>query len=79
MAAGVRRIEALTREGARRYLSRQAEIAREAAAALKTNPAELAARVAQLSKNAAGWNANWPMRARRWRSLARRVATMAIR
>ncbi|MGZ5961418.1 MAG: alanine--tRNA ligase [Rhizomicrobium sp.] len=49
VAAGVRRIEALTSEGARKYLSGQAEIAREAAAALKTNPAELPARVAQLS------------------------------
>ena len=49
VAAGVRRIEALTSEGARRYLSAQAEIAREAAAALKTSAAELPARVAQLS------------------------------
>ncbi|MGH6890515.1 MAG: alanine--tRNA ligase [Rhizomicrobium sp.] len=50
VAAGVRRIEALTSEGARRYLSRQAEIAREAAAALKTSPAELPLRVAQLAE-----------------------------
>ena len=49
VAAGVRRIEALTSEGARRYLSGQAEIARSAAAALKTSAAELPARVAQLS------------------------------
>jgi alanyl-tRNA synthetase len=49
VAAGVRRIEALTSEGARRYLLGQAEIAREAAAALKTSAAELPARVAQLS------------------------------
>jgi alanyl-tRNA synthetase len=49
VAAGVRRIEALTSEGARRYLSTQAEIAREAAAALKTNAADLPARVAQLA------------------------------
>ncbi|HWA02791.1 MAG TPA: alanine--tRNA ligase [Rhizomicrobium sp.] len=49
VAAGVRRIEALTSEGARRYLSQQAEIAREAAAALRTNPSELAQRVAQLA------------------------------
>jgi alanyl-tRNA synthetase len=49
VAAGVRRIEALTSEGARRYLSGQAEIAREAAAALKTATAELPARVAQLA------------------------------
>jgi alanyl-tRNA synthetase len=50
VASGVRRIEALTSEGARRYLSHQAEIAREAAAALKTNAAELPARVAQLAE-----------------------------
>ncbi|HEY0282833.1 MAG TPA: alanine--tRNA ligase, partial [Rhizomicrobium sp.] len=49
VAAGVRRIEALTSEGARRYLSGQAEIAREAAAALKTSTGELAARVTQLA------------------------------
>ncbi len=49
VAAGVRRIEALTSEGARRYLSGQAEIAREAAATLKTSTSELPARVAQLS------------------------------
>ncbi len=49
VAAGVRRIEALTSEGARRYLSAQAEIAREAAAALKTSAADLPARVVQLS------------------------------
>jgi alanyl-tRNA synthetase len=51
VASGVRRIEALTSEGARKYLSHQAEIAREAAAALKTSAAELPARVAQLSED----------------------------
>ena len=49
VASGVRRIEALTSEGARRYLAGQAEIAREAAATLKTSAAELPARVAQLA------------------------------
>jgi alanyl-tRNA synthetase len=49
VAAGVRRIEALTSEGARKYLSGQAEIAREAAAALKTSAAELTQRVTQLA------------------------------
>ena len=49
MAAGVRRIEALTSEHARRYLSGQAEIAREAASAIKAPIGELSARVAQLS------------------------------
>jgi alanyl-tRNA synthetase len=50
VAAGVRRIEALTSEGARRWLSDQAELAREAAAALKTSPAELPARALALSE-----------------------------
>jgi len=50
VAAGVRRIEALTSEHARRYLSGQAEIAREAASAIKTPIGELAGRVAQLSE-----------------------------
>ena len=50
VASGVRRIEALTSEGARQYLSHQSELAREAAAALKTSPAELPARVAQLAE-----------------------------
>ena len=50
IAAGVRRIEALTSEHARRYLSGQAEIAREAASAIKTPIGELSARVAQLSE-----------------------------
>jgi alanyl-tRNA synthetase len=49
VAAGVRRIEALTSEGARRYLESQAEAAREAAAVLKTSPAELPARIAALA------------------------------
>jgi alanyl-tRNA synthetase len=51
VAAGVRRIEAVTSEGARRYLTRQAEFAREAAATLKTSAGELPARVAQLSED----------------------------
>jgi alanyl-tRNA synthetase len=50
VASGVRRIEALTSEGARRYLTGQAELARDAAAALKTSAAELPARVAQLAE-----------------------------
>jgi alanyl-tRNA synthetase len=50
VAAGVRRIEALTSEGARRYLSDQAELAREAAATLKISTADLPLRVAQLAE-----------------------------
>jgi alanyl-tRNA synthetase len=51
VAAGVRRIEALTSEHARRYLSGQAEIARDAAAAIKTPIGELSARVSALSED----------------------------
>lgn len=50
VAAGVRRIEALTSEHARRYLAGQAEIAREAASAIRAPIGDLAARVAQLSE-----------------------------
>ncbi|HET7083782.1 MAG TPA: alanine--tRNA ligase [Rhizomicrobium sp.] len=50
VAAGVRRIEALTSEHARRYLAGQAEIARETAFAIKTPLGELAGRVAQLAE-----------------------------
>jgi alanyl-tRNA synthetase len=50
VAAGVRRIEALTSEHARRYLAGQAGIAREAAGAIKTPIGELSARVAQLAE-----------------------------
>jgi alanyl-tRNA synthetase len=50
VAAGVRRIDALTSEGARRYLSDQAGLAKEAAAALKTSPADLPARALALSE-----------------------------
>jgi alanyl-tRNA synthetase len=51
VAAGVRRIEALTSEHARRYLAGQAGIAREAAFAIKTPIGELSARVAQLAED----------------------------
>ena len=50
VASGVRRVDALTSENARRYLETQADAAREAAAALKTSPNDLAVRVAQLSE-----------------------------
>jgi alanyl-tRNA synthetase len=50
VAAGVRRIEALTSEGARRYLEGQAEAGRAAAAVLKTSLAELPARITALSE-----------------------------
>ncbi|HUJ46700.1 MAG TPA: DHHA1 domain-containing protein, partial [Rhizomicrobium sp.] len=50
VASGVRRIEALTSEGARRFLADQAEIAREAATILKTGVTDLPARVNQLAE-----------------------------
>jgi len=48
VAAGVRRIEAVTGEGALAYVNAQAAALREAAAVLRTQPAELPARIAQL-------------------------------
>jgi len=48
VASGVRRIEALTGEGARHYLVEQDRIAREAAGALKIAPEDLPARVVSL-------------------------------
>jgi len=50
VAAGVRRIDALTSEGARRYLEGQADAARQAAAVLRTSPAELPARLMALTE-----------------------------
>jgi alanyl-tRNA synthetase len=47
-AAGVRRIEALTGDGARAYLGRQDEIVREVAGALRTKPDEVVDRVRAL-------------------------------
>jgi len=51
VAAGVRRIEALTSEAARRYLAGQAELARAAASTLKTSTAEMPARVVLLAED----------------------------
>ncbi len=48
VAAGVRRIEALTGEGALAHVNRQEQALRDAAGALKTAPAELAERIAGL-------------------------------
>ena len=48
VSSGVRRIEALTGEGARRYLEQQDERLRETASVLKTSPDQVAARVASL-------------------------------
>jgi len=45
VAAGVRRIEALTGEAAREHLLAEEHLLKEAAATLKTNPAELPARL----------------------------------
>ncbi len=50
VASGVRRIEALTGEAARLWLETQAAIARDAAAALKSQPAELVDRVVSLTE-----------------------------
>ncbi|WP_375381339.1 alanine--tRNA ligase [uncultured Sphingomonas sp.] len=48
VASGVRRVEALTGEAARAWFSRRDEVLREAAAALRSTPDEVPARVAAL-------------------------------
>lgn len=48
VASGVRRIEAVTREGARQYFKHETALAHDAAAVLKTSPDELPQRVSQL-------------------------------
>lgn len=48
VSSGVRRIEAVTGDGARRYFETMLGYTRDAAAVLKTTPAELSARVAAL-------------------------------
>jgi alanyl-tRNA synthetase len=48
VASGVRRIEALTGEAAERHLGAEEALLREAAAALRTSPTELPARLARL-------------------------------
>ena len=47
-AAGVRRIEALTAQGAREYLAQQDQRVRELAGALRTKPEEVVERVKAL-------------------------------
>jgi len=49
VSAGVRRVEAVTKEGARQYLLERAALAQSAADALKVSPADLPERVAQLA------------------------------
>ena len=48
IASGVRRIEALTGAAAEAYLAEEEELLRQAAAALRTSPAELPARIVNL-------------------------------
>ncbi|MEM9734868.1 MAG: alanine--tRNA ligase, partial [Pseudomonadota bacterium] len=48
VASGVRRVEALTGDAARHYLQKQESVLRQAAAALKSTPADVPARVATL-------------------------------
>ncbi|MBI5436258.1 MAG: alanine--tRNA ligase [Nitrosomonadales bacterium] len=52
VAAGVRRVEAVTGEGALAHIQQQEQQLQEVAAALKTHPQEAAARVAQILDNA---------------------------
>lgn len=67
VSAGVRRIEVLTGEAARQSLEAQADIARQAAEALKIPATELAARIETLTAERKNWNGNWPKRKKPWR------------
>ena len=58
VAAGVRRIEALTGSAARRYLSEQDSLLKAAAGALKVKPEELPVRLAGLSRKSGGSSEN---------------------
>ena len=60
VAAGVRRIEALTGTAARKSANRVAQLAKAAAAELKTPLEELPGRLAQCSMSASASSANWP-------------------
>jgi alanyl-tRNA synthetase len=51
VAAGIRRVEAITGDGALAYVQRMDAQMREAAAALKTSPEELPARIGQVMEN----------------------------
>jgi alanyl-tRNA synthetase len=51
VASGVRRIEALTGAAAEAYLAEEEDLLRQAAGALRTSPAELPARVANLMED----------------------------
>ena len=77
VAAGVRRIEALTGEAARQWLTDREDRLKEAAATLKSSPEEVPARSPPWSRNAAGSSASWPRPRRRWRWRRRRQAERA--
>lgn len=67
VAAGVRRMEALTGEAARLYLEEQDERVKAIAAALKTTPGETLERVTALIDERKSWNVNLLMPADNWR------------
>ena len=70
VSSGVRRIEGLTGEAARRWLTDRDAKLREAAATLKSSPDEVPARIASLVEDRAGSNGNLQTRRRRWRWVA---------
>ncbi|MEJ1959849.1 MAG: hypothetical protein WDM70_10845 [Nitrosomonadales bacterium] len=58
VAAGVRRVEAVTGEGALAFVQQQEQQLQEVAAALKAQPYEAAARVAQILDTPKHWKKN---------------------
>jgi hypothetical protein len=78
VAAGVRRIEALTSEHARRYLSGQAEIAREPHPRSRRRSANWPVVWRSFPKSAASWNANWQKPRSNWLWPVRPRAAMTV-
>ena len=66
-AAGVRRIEALTGQGARAYLAEQDARVREVAGVLRTRPEEVVDRVKELLEGASNSSAISPTPSGSWR------------
>lgn len=70
VSSGVRRVEALTGEAARAYLTMRDAKLREAATALKSSPTKCQPAWLHWSRIDGGWNGNLRMPRRRWRLAA---------
>jgi alanyl-tRNA synthetase len=79
VAAGVRRIEALTGEAARRFLLDQAGVAKALADQFKTPVAEVWPASTPWSPSASRWKSNWPRPRSSWPWAAARAARPRVR